>query len=61
MRFANTGVSSFMDPLQFEIRGSIPLPKFAPNTRYSPSLTPITPVARKLTDSKTMAKLEYER
>ena len=61
MRFANTGVSSCMDPLQLEIRGSIPLPKFAPNTRYNPSFKPITPVARKLTESKTMAKLEYER
>ena len=61
IRFANIGVNSNIEAFQLEIRGNKPLPKFAPNTKYKPSFKPITPVARKLTDSRTIAKLEYER
>ena len=58
---AITGVRSMTDDLQLEMSGSKPLPKFAPKTKYNPSLKPIKPVTRKLTESKTTAKLEYAR
>ena len=55
------GFFSKSEEFQLEIRGNIPLPRLAPNTIYKLSFKPITPVAKKLTDRRTMAKLEYER
>ena len=55
------GFFSKSEEFQLEIRGNMPLPRLAPNTIYKLSFKPITPVAKKLTDRRTMAKLEYER
>ena len=44
-KFAIIGFFSNSDEFQLEIRGNIPLPRLAPNTRYKPSFNPITPVA----------------
>ena len=60
-KFAIIGFFSNSEEFQLEIRGNMPLPRLAPNTRYKPSFNPITPVAKKLTDSKTIAKLEYDK
>ena len=57
-KLAIIGFFSDSDEFQLEISGNMPLPRLAPNTRYKPSFNPITPEAKKLTESKTMAKLE---
>ena len=60
-KFAIIGFFSNSEDFQLEIRGNMPLPRLAPRTRYKLSFIPITPVAKKLTESKTIAKLEYDK